>query len=107
MHRVAFEIANGPIPKGMMVCHTCDVRCCVNPQHMFLGSAADNYNDAFQKGRHSHGERHGVSKLTDDIVRLVRKAPEHVSTSSLADAYGVARVTMSKARRGDTWKHLK
>ena len=50
-HRYAFQLTRGPIPDGMHVCHTCDVRNCVNPDHLFLGTALDNMRDMIAKGR--------------------------------------------------------
>lgn len=50
-HRTAWEIVNGPIPKGLLVLHHCDVRACVNPEHLFIGTQLDNMRDMISKGR--------------------------------------------------------
>lgn len=50
-HRVAWEVANGPIPDGLLVCHHCDNPPCCNPEHMFLGTKSDNAVDCIRKGR--------------------------------------------------------
>ena len=56
VHRVSWELVNGSIPKGMCICHHCDVRNCINPKHLFLGTHADNRKDCVKKGRHYKAE---------------------------------------------------
>jgi len=63
-HRVVYEGMVGPIPEGMFLCHHCDNPKCVRPDHIFVGTDADNKADMYAKGRHSHGERHWLSKVT-------------------------------------------
>lgn len=63
-HRFSYERFIGPIPEGMLVCHKCDTRCCVNPDHFFLGDHAANGRDASQKGRLCAGQRHYLGRKT-------------------------------------------
>lgn len=69
-HRVAYLLSRGAIPIGLMICHKCDVRICVRPAHLFLGTHLDNMADRNSKGRQSSGERHWLRKNPE--ARLLR-----------------------------------
>lgn len=67
-HRDAYEIANGPIPAGKHVLHSCDNPPCCNARHLFLGTQRLNVDDMNKKGRQARGERHGHAKFSDAVV---------------------------------------
>lgn len=92
-HRVSWSIKNGPIPKGMVICHTCDNKQCINPDHLFLGTYSDNLNDAIKKGK--------KYKLTLDQRNeiIAAKFGNGVNTCSLAEKYGVKSSTISSLRK--------
>ena len=93
-HRYSYELHNGPIPDGMCVCHTCDVRFCVNPDHVFLGTHADNIKDRDLKGR-TH------SKLTDeDVTSISMFLNLGAKGRDIANAYGVSQATVSNIKNG-------
>lgn len=104
VHRLAWEDRNGPIPEGLQVCHKCDVRTCVNPDHLFLGTPADNITDKTIKGRQAKGEGHGMRMLTAAQVLSIR-ADARMGTV-IAAQYGVTPTTISMIKRRKTWRHI-
>lgn len=105
-HRVAYELANGPIPEDLLVCHHCDNPPCCNPAHLFLGTQSDNMRDAYQKGRvRGLQPGHRPRKLTVSDVRAIRSASSRTQ-QHLASTYGVTQATISRVRRRLTWGHV-
>jgi hypothetical protein len=103
-HRVSWMIAYGDIPGGLFVCHHCDVKACVRPDHLFLGTPADNVQDAARKGRLPLGERNHKSKLTREQVGVIRsRIAAGESMYSLAREYGVSRPSIRAIRLGTSW----
>lgn len=103
-HRIAYMRARGPIPKGMLVCHSCDVPLCVNPAHLFLGTPASNSLDMVKKRRQAFGERQHKAKLNAEDVRAIRASSDtHVA---IAAQYGITDRNVSIIKRRLTWKHV-
>lgn len=99
-HRLSWRIHFGEIPDGMCVLHKCDVRCCVNPQHLFLGTQADNVADMRAKSRGSQlrGDQHPRTKLSDAGVVIIRKSKE--SNVALAARFGISASRICTIRKG-------
>lgn len=106
-HVAAWIAANGPIPEGMLVCHTCDTGLCIEPNHLFLGTAQDNSSDMVKKRRSCIGERHGQAKLSTDDILAIRGAPKAFGSGvALADQYGVSPATICNIRSRKNWRHM-
>lgn len=112
-HRLAYENATGHPAGNLLVCHKCDTRCCVNPDHLFLGTASDNMQDMYRKGRANGpvGETHGMAILTEDQVEAILSSyvPRHrqFGTHAMARKYGVHQTTISKITAGKNWKKFR
>ena len=108
-HRVAWELANGEIPKGLLVLHKCDVPECVNPDHLFLGTQKENMQDCSKKDRVARnnlpkGEAHHKAKLTRDDVSIIKqKLADGETGAALGREYGVSRQQISHIKHGRYW----
>ena len=108
-HRLRYEIHYGPVPDGMFVLHKCDNPGCVRPDHLFLGTKADNNRDRAQKGRSRpvKGESHGRSKITSQDVRRMRQLYKSGRTpASLGREFGISAAQASGIVRGKFWRHV-
>jgi len=110
-HRISWKIHNGFIPKNKLVLHKCDIKLCVNPKHLFIGSQKDNMEDMFKKHRNAIfvGEDNKNHKLTDKQVKEIRRKyiPWKYSMYKLGREYKVsAKSCILAIIQGRTWKHI-
>jgi len=126
-HRVSYELSIGPIPEGASVCHKCDNPACINPDHLWLGSHAENMADMKAKGRGAkppvhygqdhwrhrqpekvkRGAENPIAKLTDEQVIEIRRA--YIAGEKREDIgprFGLSPVSVSDITSGKSWKHL-
>lgn len=106
-HRVSWELHRGAIPDGFLVLHRCDVRPCVNPDHLFIGDYSDNANDMHAKGRGNvpRGERHCRAKLTEEEVRKIRSDTRTLRL--IGEEYGFDKAYAWRIKHGFYWGHVK
>lgn len=121
-HRLSYLLFNGPIEDGLHVCHHCDNKRCVNPQHLFAGTAHDNVQDAKRKGRLQVGVMHwsarmpnkivrgthnGNSKINErDVLEIRRLASRGHGQRTIARKLGLTRPIVRNIIRGTTWRHV-
>lgn len=111
-HRVSFSVFCAEVPEGLDVCHRCDVRACVNPEHLFLGTRSDNILDASEKNRVSRthqkkGSTHPAAKLCEADIPAIRSRLKlgHAKVSIARD-YGVSDRVVLLIARGEAWRHV-
>lgn len=111
-HRMSYIVHNGAIPKGMLVCHNCDQRSCINPNHLFLGTHQDNTDDMMRKGRHKvidsdRGQLNRFSKLKNEDVLQIRDLGKlGAKAQVIATMFGVTDRNIYDILAEKTWKHL-
>lgn len=103
-HRLSYSLNNGPIPDGYVVRHKCDNPSCINPEHLEVGTQADNIADKVSRGRQARGSGVGRAILTEESVREIRSSP--LKVSELSTLYGVSVVSIRNILRRKTWQHV-
>jgi len=106
-HVFIYQLINGPYDSNLVICHTCDNRKCVNPDHLFLGTKAENNADRAKKGRNrdQNGTKNNQNKLTDQQVIEIFKMRGKFQ-KDIAKQYGITQTMVSSIKLGKAWKHL-
>jgi hypothetical protein len=107
-YRYSWELHFGAIPDGQDVCHHCDNPLCVRPDHLFIGTAADNRADCVAKDRHNRGVRNGSAKLSDTDVIEIRRAYDARETTqyALASRFSVSVPMINLIVNRKNWTHI-
>lgn len=106
-HRASWEMHFGRVPEDLFVLHRCDVKLCVNPNHLFLGTNMDNVLDKVAKGRAARGEKSGLALLTErKVLEIVRLRTIGYTPLALAVKFGVKRAVIYTVINGVAWGWL-
>ena len=117
-HRLAYEFTYGPICDGLFACHHCDNPPCCNPHHLFLGTAQDNSDDFFKKGRkrkeepfevmsqRSRGSGNGRAKLSESDIPCIRKLQGGKDIKEVAKLFHVSPSMVRFIWKGENWRHV-
>lgn len=108
-HRTSYKLFKGEIPQGMKVMHKCDTRCCVNPDHLVLGTQADNVKDMVKKGRNKTvpkpGAANPMARATNEVVAAIRSEVKAGALQiAMAEKYKLSKMTVSRIVRMESWK---
>jgi len=102
-HRYAYQIHKGPIPEGLLIRHMCGNKLCVNPDHLEVGTMAENAADGLRLGERLYGERNGRSKISEVDARYIIANPDGMTGAQMARKFGVSPATISLIRSGRRW----
>jgi len=107
-HRLSYNTLVGLIPKGKHVLHNCDNPPCINPSHLYIGTAQDNMNDKYARGRSNHcGEDHLDTPLLASDIRRIRRLKKDYTLKELGAMYGVSHIAIWKIVHRRSWKSVK
>ena len=106
-HRWSYEHYVGEIPEGLYVLHKCDVSCCVNPDHLEVGTPMENVRQMHERGQPAMGERQGSAVLTEQkVIEMRRLYRDGKTQGEIADMFGVNKKTAHQAISRVRWKHV-
>lgn len=106
-HRLSYAAVNGDIPGGMFICHKCDNPKCLNPEHLFLGTCADNHADMVRKKRSTIGTRNPMAKINIATVQAIRIwGRTGMLHKKIAAKFGITREAVGLVLRGERWNSV-
>lgn len=105
LSRIIYEDIHGAIPPGLVIRHTCDNPSCANPEHLIIGTHADNVADCVERGRTTMGVKNAAAKLTDSDVAAIQR-DKTTKSKALGQRYGVHPATIRAIRRRSLWRHV-
>ena len=105
-HRYSWFLVNGPIPKGMCICHHCDNPSCINPQHLWIGTNEENIQDRNIKGRQAKGHKNRNARLNEFQIREIRLQQGKKINKELAKQYNISVSTINDIWAKRRWRHI-